>query len=574
MEIREYLPSERRTGVSSTTRKTERKRKRNDDIKRNIPEGSSNGFVSVANLLIKGDTHIKRRKTLPTKHFDEAGEDDDVDREIESGIIAVAPRKAQSACESSTKSNNKAKSRKSATISPKEDKLIEAEIMKRERSRESTPFSEMGIDDEFELELEKALLPTSIHLSSVPAPLRRTKYAPENLKINSHILNSSRSPVGPRVIKSSQLPGATAEFNFEVLKAVQLTEGPSPINYAKVQSTSSWVGETNLAWLLSEDDNPDIEIMNSSPTSLISRSLWPPENDSTDFSGHITSYQPTSSSSKKSPSNFSREHPLKPSTQRSSLMSSNSHRASMPFKSHSSKAQNKPSSPRISIDNSITLENDDIEFTQPIHRPGTRRARAHQMVDSPVMSTPSVAQRRLRRKHTEEDVSTERQSPTVTLREKKLSRKGTGGDKIARQKDGKKHSLIPRKYNPLLDLAASHSGEEVSEGESSSDGIESESDRQFLQELPATQASPSYQQTQIYRQSLLTQVTGGSGPAFLNRPVRQGIFGQNFRLSTRRENILSRSPTPETEAELDEYEFGSFIVNDDAETSYFNESSS
>lgn len=114
----------------------------------------------------------------------------------------------------------------------------------------------------------------------------------------------------------------------------------------------------------------------------------------------------------------------------------------------------------------------------------------------------------------------------------------------------------------LLDYAAEHSGDEVSAGSSNSDDdTESESDRLFIKDSPMTQVSSSYDQTLAYRKSLMTQPPGG-GPAFSHGPARNKPFG---RMEPRvRRNVVDSSPPPED----DEYEFGSFVVDNDAEISY------
>ena len=121
-------------------------------------------------------------------------------------------------------------------------------------------------------------------------------------------------------------------------------------------------------------------------------------------------------------------------------------------------------------------------------------------------------------------------------------------------------------FNPLFDFAAVHSGDETSEGLSEPENdVEDEYDRLFLQQLPETQLSASYDQTLAYRQSLFTQAPAGSkAPVFANRPVRPGMF-RNTETSSRRRPFVPSSPS---NSEPDEYAFGSFVVDDEAEISY------
>jgi len=113
--------------------------------------------------------------------------------------------------------------------------------------------------------------------------------------------------------------------------------------------------------------------------------------------------------------------------------------------------------------------------------------------------------------------------------------------------------------NPLMDVEAIHSGEEVSAGESDVDMVESESDRQFLQGVPETQASPSYDQTQAYRAGLLTQVPAGFGGLnFANGPKRVGAH-MGGRSIPRKPILLSSSPGRPNDYDMDD----SFLAGDD-----------
>jgi ATP-dependent DNA helicase MPH1 len=137
----------------------------------------------------------------------------------------------------------------------------------------------------------------------------------------------------------------------------------------------------------------------------------------------------------------------------------------------------------------------------------------------------------------------------------------TPAPKSKKQKRAKP-SLLAKRVNPLFDGEAAHSGDEESEGLSGSEE-EDEYDRSFIKDSPMTQMSPSYEQTQIYRQSLLTQAPGGGGrqPLFANGPARSRPFG---RLQPKKQvYLLSSSPPPDGEDEPNEYEHGSFVVGDD-----------
>lgn len=129
-----------------------------------------------------------------------------------------------------------------------------------------------------------------------------------------------------------------------------------------------------------------------------------------------------------------------------------------------------------------------------------------------------------------------------------------------------KPSLLDKESAKIFDGEAAHSGDEVSEGYSEEEE-ERSSDREFLKDSPnLTQISPSYEQTQIYQQSLFTQVPiGNRAPAFRNGPVRPRPFGRVVPSNPRRAWLPSSSPPPEEG--LDDYEFGSFIVPDEGDIS-------
>lgn len=184
-----------------------------------------------------------------------------------------------------------------------------------------------------------------------------------------------------------------------------------------------------------------------------------------------------------------------------------------------------------------------IEDTQPIRRIGPhapKRRLPQADLSSDTEGPPPPSQRRLYR---------HQDSPKLDQPKKRKT---------------KTKLLTKRKQNPLLDYAAEHSGDEVSTGSSNSgEDPESESDRLFIKDSPITQISASYDQTDAYHTSLMTQTPGGfSGPVFGRGPLRNQPFG---RMEPRvRRMVVDSSPPPED----DNYEFGSFVIADDAEVSY------
>ena len=143
MDIRPYNGAEPIKRSKGSTKGT--KRKRNDDIGRNIPLGASTGFVSAGTLVPKGS---KKAKPLP-KDFDLAGEDDEVDMDIESGTIiaqrqlasSTAPISKRSKVSKNTDSSKRIKSKRHVSIlqSNKEGVLSNSSVSMKFVLPDSTP---------------------------------------------------------------------------------------------------------------------------------------------------------------------------------------------------------------------------------------------------------------------------------------------------------------------------------------------------------------------------------------------------------------------------------------------------
>lgn len=164
MEMQEYVREDGRKsrgdGGNSPSKGT--KRKRNDDVARNIPVGASTGFVSVAELLVKGAK--KRKKISEPKDFDFAGQDDDTDADIESGSV-IPPRRSKSTAATAGSSKSKSKLRKSVTIGGTNPKSRKKETV---AEPTSSQFSAKGIDDsdDMDIELGVGVLPPTMPLCS------------------------------------------------------------------------------------------------------------------------------------------------------------------------------------------------------------------------------------------------------------------------------------------------------------------------------------------------------------------------------------------------------------------------
>lgn len=146
MEIQEYVRDEGKQNKMDSGRSPTKgtKRKRNDDVLRNIPTGASAGFVSVAELVIKG---AKKRAPV-VKDLALAGQDDDTDMELESGAVLLPPRRTKSAAVSKPKSRTKL--RKASTMNEPKSRKKKIEKV---AEPTSSQFSRRGADDEHDLEI-------------------------------------------------------------------------------------------------------------------------------------------------------------------------------------------------------------------------------------------------------------------------------------------------------------------------------------------------------------------------------------------------------------------------------------
>ncbi|KAG6845650.1 hypothetical protein H0H87_005857 [Tephrocybe sp. NHM501043] len=512
MEIQEYIRDDGKKNVTKQTRSPTAgtKRKRNDDISRNIPAGASTGFVSVADLLVKNPK--KQKKTKPSsrkKDFEAAGEDDDTDMDIESGIISAAPRRTKSSTQSTTRSTDKGTLRRTKTAAHKVQKT---EKTKKIVELTLSQFSDQGIDDIDDMDIERGLLP--------PSP------------------PASRAPGSPKPTDLSQRVSSPNLASSNAVIDLTDSEDDHCSNHP-LETIDAPPAEESMAWLVDEDedDNPSFEIVDSSPilgrvTKLNPGAMDRPlsganADDSIEFVGISSGFVGVSSvygaNQPSSPLWAKSSSPIKPIVGRKRSASS---AAMLPPIIPSLRPAGSPDAPDPSF---------------PVRpRP---RARERPAFDSPSIEISSPVPRRLHR----------RTSPK--LRDHKKNH-------VDRPK-------VDVRGNPVFDFEAEHSGDEVSEGSSGSDEEETEEDRRFLQTLPETQLSPTYDQSLAYRQSLFTQAPmGAKAPAFANAPLRRGIFGAGS--VSRRRPMVSSSP-PREDEEPDEYMLDSFVVDDDADISYLSE---
>ena len=283
--------------------------------------------------------------------------------------------------------------------------------------------------------------------------------------------------------------------------------------------------DRGIAWLVDDDEEPDIDIIDSSPI------LCRPQ-PSKGVAGSLTVFSPLhhasshGSISDSPDAGGSTEIPTGPT-----LVSDNLALSCLPKRRESNTLE-----ARCLPEQSFCLPSEDAPQASFPVRSIPKRKRYH--MESPTLEVSQPSHKRLHRGRPER-----RDSQHLRHDDPRL----------------------------LLDLAAIHSGDEISEGSSHSDDVEDESDRRFLEELPESQVSPSYDQTLAYRQSLFTQAPVGSrAPVFAKRPIRPRMFRGRVGMPSR--SFVSDSPKVDSD-EPDEYQMDSFVVEDEADISYLSDSS-
>ena len=546
VEIEPYTREEKRGSLKNDS--TTAKRKRNDDVARNIPDGASTGFVSVRDLLVKAP---KKRKTTLAKIFEAYGEDDQTDQDIVSGRVARIIDKPTS----------KAKRKKSATID--ETKAIKPKRTKRKANEPTaSQFLKQGMDDSDDMDIAQgAILPANtttpefileaspqlptrpaddsvLELSdSEPDRMSPSKHAsPLSLKDDDQdmgwIVDDDDDTFNFEIVDSSPLIPKSALPSFERMQV-----GNDSIEISMPQKHSSTPSKTLL--------NDSVEYVKPVEEKIISKRkllipsspeiLSPPGSPDANFvgSGSASFLRPITPSPVSSPKFGTPTADIKGKV--SSMLP--------------------PSLPRRYLASSAIPEDDIPEPSFPIRPIGAQITKKRRIIShddeptSPSVEMPVPSQRR--RLHRLESTPPARKTAE------------------SRDKTRTKPSLLSRNPNAFFDGEAIHSGDEVSEGRSSTEDEESDSDRLFLKDSPATQASQSYDQILAYRQGLLTQAPANNvgilHPVFANRPSRLKPFGRIDGAKSRR--FLPSSSPPPPDEDLDYYDLDSFVVDDDEEIS-------
>ncbi|KAK0198627.1 hypothetical protein F5146DRAFT_1020446 [Armillaria mellea] len=520
MEIQEYIRVDGRKKSLGDGPQKGIKRKRNDDIQRNIPPGASTGFVPVRDLVVKGSKKKIKRVVL-SQDLETAGQDDDTDRELELGMLAL--KRSKSTVEASVSGSTKGQGRL------RKAKTMEDGQKRKRLKKVAEPALSQGVDDSDDMDIEQGLNflpPSKPTFPSLPYPK-----------------TTSDSVI--------DLTDSDSEDPKPDVAHVHWSHSPKSAPPNPVSSNQ----DRDMSWLVDDDDDVAFDIVSSSPVqSTLKRTPERFSDDSVEIvdseaDGHTLASDVDESVQiielKSPPRNHQRRRTkgisgegvhLDDHIRLSDLVvpSSSPISSVMATKAHGMMAP--PPVPSRILSSSFGANSPQSSSpVRPRMNKGKKRARI--AIDSPEIELPPLSQRRLHKR-----------------------------DKAVKK-------LKSDRSRPLLegvwDMDAVHSGDEVSEGSShSEDDVESESDRRFLEELPETQLSQSYDQSLAYRESLLSQApVAGPGPVFAHRPMRRGPFGGGRSISVaERRAMLSSSPSRDEEP--DEYEMGSFVVDDDAEILY------
>jgi ATP-dependent DNA helicase MPH1 len=570
MDIQEYDRSATERSRETAAKGPSKKRKRNDDPARDIPPGACTGFVSVADLLVKQNDK-KRKKTA---RFDEnAGFDDETDEEIEAGLFA--PRRAASMSATSSKPP-KAKLKRAKTMASERKKGKSAAARpKRVRADDAdlTPsqFARVGAEDSDDKEIERGLRTASVRQPSnppslVPSGSSRASSPDLPLAQNQSIIDictsaaPSRSPslcheerqASPRSdnLASRYVPPSPAKSDSAHESDAAAPEsycgsngGCSDGNIHLNEECKPSKEEDSLAWLLADSD--DGEEMESGPSKPRSRTLKSLDSD-------IIAVE-DSELEDKSPIIFI-SSPMRPG--RGDRPTHEASPASPPISPCLW-----PSSPHHSP---VVVPTPSL----PIRAAGRAKKRPA-VADSSSPAHPPLSQKRLRRR------TRDSHSPSPPPRPAAASSSPPpAAKKRRRQKFKVRDAAAAARMNPWIDVEAAHSGDEVSDGSASPSGEEDEGDRRFVTDLPPTQAPPSYDQSAVYRQSLLSQAPARplAVPVFAAPPVRRGgvqgllrrAAGPDIRRRENEDVVRTSSPSPPPDEE-DYYMLGSFVVDDETE---------
>ena len=573
MEIEEYDRSTTEKSRKSTAQDPSKKRKRNDDPTRDVPPGACTGFVSVSDLLVKQKG--KRRKKI-TKFDEDAGLDDETDEEIEAGLFV--PRRAASTSATSTKPPKTKLKRAKTTVDGGKKRQA---TRKRTKARvdagspEPSPsqFSRKGVDDSKDMDIEMGLWRNSHSPPPRPSPAPMRSSSPDiPLVQDQSIIDICTSAAPSRSPSPKQRYSSPSRPSGEILASLHISPSPpnspsitpldavvapepyfgslAPSKEASDQEaapkTNECEADDSLAWLLADSDDAG-EVASSPVAGPRPRMLGSQGSDAI----VIEDSEPENGS------------PIV-------LDSSPVPRRIGPPMSNRDMPPPALPPPRLRLGSSSPVA---PPPSLPVRAAGQAKRRPVIALasdsSSPLRPPPPSQKRLYRRRHSHDS------SPSASPAIKK--RKFRPATKRLKVRDTAEAARVI----PWIDVEAGHSGDEVSSGQSSMEEEgESEGDRRFVTDLPATQPSPSYDQSAVYRQSLLSQAPVGNGlsvPKFVAPPARRGVplrgpaaaaAGAALDPGHFRHERVRQSSSPAPPDEEDYYMLGSFVVDDEAEISF------
>ena len=619
MEIEEYVrdkPKARgsRAADSPTRAPTSKKRKRNADPGRNIPEGASRAFVPVSKLIEMAAQ--KRQKDQLTLGDDGSLESDEDDRDLEenlgglkrttsdAGPITAASKAKKKPLKRSKTTASGEKSTKSASGKGKKGPTKAPAKTKGTKKVTTSQLDQVMEDDEDDEALEKGLpahSPPPSNQQQFPGFVSaRNLHSPDDFGSPFRV-SESPSPIGspqpsdgsPVRISLSPSPPPRAITPDPVSpsppsRAMSLDPDPlflpeSPqqqvVNLAASESPSSSRSNGVGPSVLPSISNPPTPLqgersLSPAPPHAVDGDMsWLVEEDEQD-NGFIANDSVIEISS----SPVRMERPLSPGIADHDSDASVAESSKMAIKraeytkSESAMVFSSPQPVRAKhamLPPPVPLRVTDAivapEPTFPIRpmlakRLGKRKAPAVQDDVDVFGSSPRAASppRRLR----------QRRSQSKSPPPRSPLKNGTNGADRKGKKNPRRDRSGMLVAPEWVENEAEHSGDAVSDGAISGaeDQSENEYDREFVNDFPSTQVSPSYNQTQIYRESLLTQAPAGRGPMFSRGPMRRKPFGDIDRRGP--QHFVSSSPTRDPNEGPDEYEMDSFVVPDDAEIAY------
>ena len=586
MEIEPYV---RDDGPPKRVPKSPRAKK-SKDPNRNIPSGASKFFVTARDLVPK--------KPVDLMASPEVDSDSD-DREIEAGIYG--PRRTNSVPATSGKGKGKGKKkelRRAVTTATAKSKGSKAPRKKPKANKLLPDLASMEVDmgdDSEDAEIEAGIFGVA---GSKHVPVEGERPRASTPRTDDRRLSPVASPTGAvidltnepepldlgattfqlppsspdAVIGSSPVVESSSLFANRGSTSPTLTSGQLSARASSISSHNDGPPprETprTVGWLLdSEDEEPLIPALPATTPPSARRGFRRPEDVHVSASTEEAAVAPLDDDEVLDERHPHQRAEIMHTSRRSPAQRTSSGPAS---KGQSRGLGDMPPPPlpvRFAIPSTPPPHSSpEVAFPESsfaVRDPTWGKKRGREAVDSSPVAVKTPTRKRIQRGRSHSPEHDSENEP-----EHERDHEPEAG-KPKRKKRKFRDIVDAQKRNPWIDVEASHSGDDQTDGGSEGDELGDEADRRFVQELPATQASPSYDQTAVYRRSLMTQAPGGSMPAFAHRPLRRGGYVYAAPERAHAPVLLSSSPLRQ---ESDDYEFDSFIVGDDEDIVYNEES--